>query len=457
MSSSLPPSPPTSSPSGPPSGPPAHSAPPLPDATNQRWETVIATLAGLSCVSILFSIAVSQILLGAAVLSLLIARRPLQIPARLGIPLAGFLLWSVLSILFSIDSAAGLPHLKKLYVFLAVLVGMNAFSRPLHVRRAVQGIITGGAVAAIVGLGQFIYDLYMYSEAGLPFYENYITHQITGFMSHWMTYSGQLLQVSLLLLAFLLFHQRLIRRAWGWPALGLIGLALLAAFTRGAWLGTLAGITLLLFFYRKWTALLVPALVLAAYLLAPASVQRRADSIAHPEQDSSAASRIVMARTGIRMIRAHPLFGVGPERIGPEFHNYVPAGAVLPPAWYGHLHNTFLQIGAERGLPCLLFFLWFLFAILREHMTLRSDTDPFVSTLGYGVVAITVGMMVLGLFEFNFGDSEVLTLYLFVVSFSSGLARMAGTGTPCSPAFSPAFSSGLSSGGRSAGRSAIHI
>ncbi len=34
-------------------------------------------------------------------------------------------------------------------------------------------------------------------------------------------------------------------------------------------------------------------------------------------------------------------------------------------------------------------------------MTLRRDTDPFVSTLGYGVVAITVGMMVLGLFEFN--------------------------------------------------------
>ena len=36
--------------------------------------------------------------------------------------------------------------------------------------------------------------------------------------------------------------------------------------------------------------------------------------------------------------------------------------------------------------------------------------------MGHAEVAITVALMVSGLFEFNFGDSEVLMLYLLLIA-----------------------------------------
>src|ERR1035438_6277940 len=64
--------------------------------------------------------------------------------------------------------------------------------------------------------------------------------------------------------------------------------------------------------------------------------------------------------------RWHPLLGLGPE--GPKYHfkEYVPADiwATRPAGFYEHLHNVYLQYGAERGIAALLVFLWLMIRIL---------------------------------------------------------------------------------------------
>ena len=75
-----------------------------------------------------------------------------------------------------------------------------------------------------------------------------------------------------------------------------------------------------------------------------------------------------------------------------------------------HLHNVPLHIAAERGLPALLAWLWFLILVVRglfKH--LRSDEPRALSAAG---LAAVVGMLTAGLFEYNFGDSEFLMLFL---------------------------------------------
>ena len=61
-------------------------------------------------------------------------------------------------------------------------------------------------------------------------------------------------------------------------------------------------------------------------------------------------SRVAYLTVGIEMIKDHPLFGVGPERVKEEFPKYYTRNDI---DFYGHLHNNILQIGAERGLLCL--------------------------------------------------------------------------------------------------------
>ena len=121
------------------------------------------------------------------------------------------------------------------------------------------------------------------------------------------------------------------------------------------------------------------------------------------------------------MIEKHPLLGLGPE--GPKYHfqEYVPPEiwASRPPGFYQHLHNVYLQYGAERGIPALAVFLWLLVQVLVDFWRgLRSlPAGPGDRRfLLQGGIAMVIAMMAEGGAEVNFGDSEPLTMFLIVVA-----------------------------------------
>ncbi|OFW32596.1 MAG: hypothetical protein A3J28_15365 [Acidobacteria bacterium RIFCSPLOWO2_12_FULL_60_22] len=390
-----------------------------------RGETTTVVLTAVATIAILFSIAASQILLGAALLLLLLSRRAIRFPTRFGVALLAFLGWTLLSLAFSSTPWTGLSQIRKLFLFASFLLAYNAYYEPRQVWRTVQAVVLGGAIAALYGLAQFAQDYWNLARQGLPFYENYVVHQITGFMGHWMTFSGQLMMVLLLAASILLFGGLAGKlRAGGWLSVGLIGVALLATFTRGVWLGTFAGLAYLLARSQRRLLWLLPVGLLLLYLASPVWLQRRGESIFDVQTDTSNQARLVMLSTGLKMIAAHPWFGIGPERVGPEFQQYKPAAVPFPPGWYGHLHNDYLQLAAERGIPCLLFWLWMLIEVFRANLSLARGPAHEARALGHAAVAITLGMMVSGLFEFNFGDSEVLMLYLYLISAPYAWARL---------------------------------
>src|ERR1700682_1340252 len=75
-----------------------------------------------SAVTILFSIAISQILLALAFAALLASGEKLRLP-RIKWPLTLFMLVPLISLVFSADPiAAGLPQVRKFFVFLELLV-----------------------------------------------------------------------------------------------------------------------------------------------------------------------------------------------------------------------------------------------------------------------------------------------------------------------------------------------
>ena len=151
------------------------------------------------------------------------------------------------------------------------------------------------------------------------------------------------------------------------------------------------------------------------------------------QTDTSNRSRLMMLHTGLEMIAAHPWFGVGPQRVGAEFFRYKPASLPVPQAWYGHLHNNYLQFAAERGIPFLLIWLWLIYQVVHEGIIAGRSADARTRALGHAAVAATVGMLVGGLFEFNFGDSEVLMLYLFVITIPFAWSRLESHLGPVEP------------------------
>ena len=391
-----------------------------------RLETATGVLASLATCTIFFSIAVAQIFLGASLLTLLLSRKPLRFPTRLGFALLAFLGWSLLSLAFSPDVWESLPQVRKLFVFLALVVAYNAYERQGQIWKTAQAAVLGGAASALYGLVQFAQDYWRITNEGLPFYENYVVvHQITGFMSHWLTFGGQLMIVLLLAASAAIFGKLSPAMRWAaWVAAGLAALGLLGAFTRGIWLGAFAGLAYLLIRFKPRSLWLLPAAVLLLYLISPSWLQQRGLSIVNTSTDASNQGRVVMLWTGLNMIAANPLLGVGPERIFTEFLRYKPTELPLPDAWYGHLHNNYLQLAAERGIPCLLFWLWALFEVFRLSLTLARSPSSEGRALGHAAIAMSIGLMVAGLFEFNLGDSEIMMPYLFLIAAGFAWTRL---------------------------------
>ena len=119
-----------------------------------------------------------------------------------------------------------------------------------------------------------------------------------------------------------------------------------------------------------------------------------------------------MIRSGIRIIKDYPLTGVGPDMVMDVYPVYRDKSAVnqLNP----HLHNVPLQIAAERGLPALAVWLVFVFVLIRDLLRQRRDSAlRFLPNTGVAVVA---AMLAAGMFEYNFGDSEFLMLFLVLVT-----------------------------------------
>ena len=385
--------------------------------TEDRFHQAALALAGLSAVSILFSIAVSQILIGLSLLVYLVSRRPLEAPP-LWKPLVLYLGWTLVSLALAAPVWRGLPQVKKFYIFLILVLGCALFRRASQSVWITRAMFFVASLAALVSVPEFAQTYLRLRAEGHDFYLAYSLSRTTGFMGHWMTFGGQLMLVAMMLLAWLASMRRPSRREMilGWAGFALIAAALLLAFTRGVWLGCLAGGLYILWQQRRRWLMALPVVVLIFYFAAPVWIQTRVRSIVAFENDNTAQARLFMWRTGAAMVKDRPLLGVGPDGVKYEFNRYRP-DAYMPPAWYGHLHNDFLQIAAERGLPGLAAFVWLLGAALVGQIRLakRYKGSPYAH-LAQGAAAATIALAVAGCFEYNFGDSEVAMLWLALLA-----------------------------------------
>jgi O-antigen ligase len=259
-------------------------------------------------------------------------------------------------------------------------------------------IIAAGSAAAVIGIVQ--YAVFGYDHLG---------QRPDGSLSHYMTYSGVIMLVLSATVARLLYFPKQI--VWPGVAVPALIVALAATNTRGAWLGAAAAIVLLVGLKRPKLLIFVPAVVIVAALLTPTSIQQRARSIFDPA-DPSNLDRIQMVAMGVDMVRDYPWFGVGPEMVGRVYGRYLRPSPVH--TYNPHLHNVPMQIAAERGLLAL--GAWLTFVALAGWGLLRRLRNPLVAGLAAAGLAAVVAMLVAGLFEYNFGDSEFLMLFLALVT-----------------------------------------
>ena len=350
---------------------------------------------------------------------LLFSGLPLKLPP-IKLPLVLFMIGTVISLLASVDPRSGSPQIRKFYVFLILLLISSTFRRAAEVRGLVLAWSFVASLSALRSLFQFFQKYQDAREAHQNFYQYYIGERITGFMSHWMTFGGEEMVVLLMLAAFLFFSPATKWKTAGWICAAVLGLSLVLGMTRSIFLlGMPLGMLYLLWFWHRWLVVAVPVAAVAI-LFSIAPLRERANSILQPhgETDSNM-HRTVTRRTGLEMIEAHPLLGLGPEQVKAQFDRWVPADIPrpLPDGWYGHLHNIYLQYAAERGIPTMLAMMWLIGKVLFDFFQrIRRGVTGDMRFILHGAVAVILAILAEGMLEYNLGDSEVLTMFLCVVA-----------------------------------------
>ena len=353
------------------------------------------------------SIAAAQILLAALLLCWIVGMvrdkaRPSAPPFF--VALLAYAGITLISSIFSISPLESFIDDRQLLLFL-IVPAVYDLARGHRASTATDVIVTVGAAAAAYGIVQ--YGMLHFDSLG---------QRPRGTLGHYMTYSGTLMLVIGVAAARLVFGVR--DRAWPALVMPALVVALSLTLTRSAWVGACVAVGVLFILKDLRLLGLLPVVAALFFALAPDSVTNRMVSM-FDLRDPSNRDRLAMARSGAAMVHDHPLTGVGPAMIPKVYAQYRDPDAVQ--AMNPHLHNVPLQIAAERGLPALAIWIAFIaILIYRLFKVFRSERDQ---TLAAASLAAIFGMLSAGLFEYNFGDSEFLMLFLVLVTLPFAAAR----------------------------------
>ncbi len=375
------------------------------------WIFLLPLFLALYLLFSMVSISLSQIFLSFALICwtvILIWKKQKFVFPSFFWPLIVYVALSLISSFLSVNPEASLKDSKELLLFLIIPIVYTGFSKENVLKKANLALLASAYLSCLYSLFYF-------------FFKASPRERIEGFMGQVMTQGGLLLLFSCMALSMLLFTKDKIRYLWGLGFL-LSLFALILTQTRSAWVGLVIATALILFLYKPRALIIIPFAIGLFYIASPQPIKRRAlssFSLTH----SSNKYRIEYMRAGIKIIKDYPLFGTGPDTVEIVFQN--PKYELSKEAKrFPHLHNNILQTGAERGIPTLLAWLTFMVWAFISLIKLLKNKDPTLYSLTVAALAALLALFTAGLFEYNFADSEITMLFLYIITIPFSLARI---------------------------------
>lgn len=368
---------------------------------------------------------------------------PSVLPGWVAIYLGALLVAS----LGAVDLAeAAAEVIKWVEVLVVVWVAGQSLSNEQK-RWVALGLLAGGALQGLLGLYQFAFRV---GPDAFVLFERFM--RAAGTFGQPNPYAGYLgltlpVAVSLTIWAWQrtttlspLEQGRLYALRWlivSAGATALIGVGLLASWSRGGWLGALAGVGFVIVFRSRRALIaavisgvvLVTAVALGGFnpALIPAPIaQRVADVPAYfgvglnevinqpvTDENFSVIERLAHWIAALRMWESNPWLGIGPG-------NY---NAVYPdvrlPRWedpLGHAHNIYLNVLAESGLLGLGAYLlfWTLAIGWLWRQIRRSPTESWEAALRIGVLGVIAHLTIHNFFDNLYVQGIFLHLALWL-------------------------------------------
>lgn len=327
-------------------------------------------------------------------------RTPWVLPPALWLWLA-FVLLSILPSLHGIILTDTLNYYFNIFFgsltiyWLGILVARDT----ANVRRVIQFLALMGTLVAIHTIIEAVTGIFLFATtrydayfASISYYELASTtiQRAGSFLINPDSNGGFFGMMLFLPLCLFVESSSLLGKVWYLVQAFLMLLALLFTYSTGGWLAAAVGAVGFIIFacpwrYRILMPLIAASIVTAIVLSFPLQVNLQ---IQHALAPSEAALRTSAWQTGIQVIRAFPLMGIGVGR----YVYFERADPYRVPAQYiplAHPHNSYIEIGALAGIPIMLIFLALLIFTcwLSMRTWMRADRRTR-SLLGGGIATI---------------------------------------------------------------------
>ena len=334
-------------------------------------------------------------------------------------PIVAFVLIALLSTVLSETPLASFRNLRHLLTILgAYTVALSLRQYPEWRRPLLWMFISVATVAALYGIGKFAFGF---------------TRKVQSTQGTTMTWGALSVMFMAMTLQTALAaptrRERWLARAQIIPQL----FSLLFSLVRGAYIGFFTSAVYLLRQYwskrRILLQRLLPAfLILLLAIVFSTTVRQRVAAIFDLNTPSTQV-RLIQWKCALQIVADHPIFGVGWRDLQPVIRQYATLNPNIPENIskdvfsIGHFHSTYVTILACFGVVGFLAFAWLMIAVWRSLVAAIKQTgDDSSRSIIFASRAAVLGFLVAGIFDWTFGDAEVVTMLWFVVGMGLGQA-----------------------------------
>ncbi len=315
-----------------------------------------------------------------------------------------YLLWSAVGEFVAVEKADfrfGIVHLTRaILVFYAIIYRVSSRQ---DVIEFTKGVIYGLGFEALVGVWQW-----QVGDVILPFFNIVNDWRATGTIGVANAFGCYLAMLAPISIRMALFTK--IRPRWLWGVISVMSLgSLLATYTRGAWLSF--SVSLMFFFYldflkKKLTKRQVNILFVVFIAGVVFTTIKYGDTITGRMHNSKEAinsddkhSRMGLARDAMRIIREHPVTGIGLNNYRYHADKEIQGTRIV--------HNAYLLIMAQQGIPGFAIFVVLNVVIFIAGFRMRKSQDPLLYHIGMGGMA---GMLSLFIYHLAAPDYRLVVI-----------------------------------------------
>jgi len=344
-----------------------------------------------------------------------LARNPLNIP------IVAFLSAAAIGVIMAVDFKHSLKGYTTLGWMSIFFLFVNNVRDETQFKRLIRILIIITTIAGAYGIFQHLTRIDFFGNVkhlSLPMARG------TGFFNHPATFGNYILLVLPVVIGLSSYSKTRREKRWLQLSSLIILIAIIFSYGRAVWVGLIGGLIFMAILKSKRLLLLVIAGIIACsiFILIFPSSQFTQRVVGTLKSRRPVGDRTEFWEGSLRILKDYPITGLGWEGFRLAYPGYKPAKSRSSVC---HAHNNFVDVAVDSGFLGLGIFIWLLVTIYKVGFHIFKELeDGYFKGIAWGFLGSFTAFLIAGLTQYNFGDSEVVMLFYFLLAMVMVIPRI---------------------------------